>query len=479
MRRVRRYLAVTVTLILLLVGTFLALLLVRGNTFSLSGGITETGTIRLEISPTSNFVVFLDEQRQNVTSNNTVENVKPGEYTLKITKDQYTNWQQPVVVREGLVTDVSVRLFPESLKLTQITKSNISQATYSQSQRYSFFVVKDSPLGGNVGIWRQTLVKSNIPLIEEQPVKITNLTEPILNALNNNTLRMLPSNNADRLLLEISGSYYILDSNRYNEPTEANQLLLSYRVDDIKWLKDANNLVIKSGNLLIDYEISSKKSTVITFQNDSAPVYTVQQGTIIYYVNNKLYRYNNGTSQELELENVVLPANIRSIVGAETNDTNLLLLTESNTYFVYIPGSYLGDLGKYSLVSSSPTGRNLIVKDSNNQFQSLQVDISLTRNTVEVDTKATALPAGLNVSSIKWDANSNFFVYRENDVTDKLYTADRRGNNINLVLLSENMTEGSAYTITPDASSLVILLDDDTISETERRSNLYELNFVL
>lgn len=479
MQRARRYITVIVTLVLLIIGTFLALMLVRGNTFSISGGITETGTIRLEISPPTNFAVFLNEQRQNVTSNNTVDNVKPGEYTLKITKDQYTSWQQPIVVREGLVTDVSVRLFPESLKLTQITKTNISNVTYSQSRRYSFYVVKDSPLGGNVGIWRQTLVKSNIPLIEEQPVKITNLTQPILDALNSGTLRMIPSSNADRLLLEVSGSYYILDATRYNEPSEANQLVLSYRPDEIKWLKDANNLLIKSDNLLIDYDISSGRNTVITFQNDKQPIYTIQQGTVIHYINNKLYRYNNGSSTELELENVILPASIKALVGAENNDTNLLLVTETNVFFLYIPESYLGDLGKFNLITVSPTGRNLIVKDGEGQFQSIQVDISLTRNTVEVDTRVTTLPVTINTSSIRWDANSNFFVFKQSDITDKLYTADRRGNNINLVLLSENLSEDSVYTTTPDASSLIILLADDRTADADRRSNLYELNFVL
>lgn len=463
---------------ILIIGTIAALLLVRGNTIT-SSGISETGTVRLQVSPATQLSAFLDEQPKSVTSNNTLENVQPGTYQLRITKEGYTAWQQEIKVEAGLVTDVSVKLFPEELKLSQITQTNIGQTIFTSDRRRVFYVVSNSPLGGNVGIWQQSLVKSNIPLIEEQPVKITNITEPISTAIAAGTLQLTPSSNGDKLLLKAANLYYLLDTNRYNEPSNENMLNFSYQIDSIQWLRDNTNLVIKSGEVLVDYEVSSKKSTIITYTTGSQPVYALQQNSVAFILGSTLYRYNNGTTAEVELENITLPQGITAVFSGRDISESLLLNVGNKLYFLYITESFLGELGEYTLVSQSPNGLNLLVQDASNKFLSLNLDISLTQGNVKTAVFNTALGEELNVVSIHWDGASNFFSYRLNNEADKLYSADQTGNNVNLILQSENLPPISSYNVLPDASGLIILLRDTRgTTETDVRQNLYELKLI-
>lgn len=470
----RRIITVFTTL-LFIASIGIGLLIVRGNTIT-TDGISETGTIRLDISPSNGFEVYLNEQKQSVTSNNTVSSIQPGEYNLKITSPKYTVWQQQVVVYAGLVTDVSVKLFPESLKLEQITKTSIQQVAFASNNRQVFYLVQDSQLGGNIGLWEQNLVKNNIPLVDEQPVKLSNLTLPLSIGIAKNALSLIPAPNGEKLLVESASDFYVLDGNRYNEPTTANKLNFSFPVDKIDWLKDSSNLLIQSSSLLLDYELQTGKTTLITYQLAQAPIYSQQISSVVYYLNGKLYRYSNGQSTEIKLENISLPKNVTNIYSSQSNDSSLIIKTDGKLYYLYLPQSYIGELGSYQLVSFAPNGGSLIVKSAQGEFKSIEITISLTRSLVESNTRTTTLGSDFDPSSLVWDPASNFFVFRRLKEATKIYSADNTGNNIQAILSSENLLPGYDYKILSDGNSLVILLRDDQAAQT-KRNNLYSLKF--
>lgn len=475
MKRWLRYGIFIITTGILIVGTLLALLLVRGNTLT-PGGITQTGTIRLDVSPTQGFSVFLNEQKQNLTSNSTVENITPGEYTVRIVRTGYAEWQQPVEVQAGLVTTVSAKLFPESLQLDQITKSNISEVFFSASRRYAFYIVTDSPLGSNVGIWRQSLVPSGIPLIEERAVKITNITPAIASAIAAQNLRLLPTEDGSKILLILGAAIHLLDAGSYNEPSASNLINLSYQVDSIAWLNQASNLVIRSGNLLADYNIADVRTTVISYTNDTTPVFAVRSNSVYYYAQNQLWKYSGGTSRLIDLENISLPAGTSEIITPEANE-NILILKASNSYhYLYLSASYIKDLGAVEILTVSPNGQLLITKDPTGALASIELDISLVQNSAEVKTKATTLPTTLDASTITWDTGSRFFIFKQTSISDSLFSADRYGENITTLLTSENILTGKNYNITPNGENVIILLSDN--NEGSTRQNLYQLSLI-
>ncbi len=453
-------------------GTAYALITSRGNTLT-ADGISSTGTIRLTVTPGNAYSAYLNEQKQTITSNNTIENLAPGSYQLRIQKDDFTTWQQAIQIKAGLITDISAQLFPSVLQLEQLSKTNISQAIYSPSRRIVVYSATNSALGGNIGIWQQNLQRSNIPLIDESPIKITNLTSQIVEAANNKSLRVKISPNDDKLILQTGASIYLLDMGRYNEPSENNKLSFSFPVDSIDWLaKSSNNLLIRSNNLLIDYDISAKRSNIIVYQADQALTFTVNNLGVIYELKGSLYKYNSGVSNIIKLENIVLPKAIQQLYSGSDNETNLAITTDSDIFYLNTTNSYIGSLGKFSFLSMSPTGQNLLVKEGDS-IKSIRIDISLIRNSVDV-TQAKSAIISIVPESIIWETSGSYFVYQTSAEPTKIFSADRTGNNITTILSSEQI-KNSSYVISQDNSGLITTLLDS--SSSENRINLYKVKF--
>jgi hypothetical protein len=152
-----------------------------------------------------------------------------------------------------------------------------------------------------------------------------------------------------------------------------------------------------------------------------------------------------------------------------------VLKTGDNTYFLDIPQSSLTQLGNYSILSVAPSARHLIVKDGKGRIQTIEVEVSLLRDTVESTVRNTGLPDDIATSSIVWSPQSIYFVYQAEGAPKQLFTSDRTGNNISTVLLSETNIE-RFYGIPGDNSGIIVKLQD-SVEDSVIRSNLYKLNF--
>ena len=473
---IRKFLLGCVSTLIFVALVVVALIIARGNVLT-TEGILATGSIRFNVTPSGNYEVFLNEQGQKI-SNNSIASISPGNYELKITKTGYTSWQQSIVVHAGLVTDITVQLFPQELQLEQMSKTNIDKVFFSPTQHYVYYSITNYPLGTSVGIWKETLQQSNIPLIEERPLKITNITPAIESAVLGSKFKIKPSLDDGKILLITDSATYVLDATRYNETDATTLLNISYPIDDIEWLRGSSNLIIRSGNILIDYDLGAKTSTIITYTSDKAPIYTVTMESVIYTLNNELYKYTPGNNALIALENVALPANISRIRSGSLSDKNIVLEADSTLYYLNISESYLTQIGTYNLVSLSPTGRSLIVV-SGEKIESVEINISLVQNTVETVKRATGLVADINADGIIWDQQSNFFVFQNKSETDRIYSADFSGNNINLLLFSDSITSPAYFGIPANNSGLIVKLLDsqDQSSAGEIRANLYTLSF--
>jgi len=188
---IRKFLLGCVSTLIFVALVVVALIIARGNVLT-TEGILATGSIRFNVTPSGNYEVFLNEQGQKI-SNNSIASISPGNYELKITKTGYTSWQQSIVVHAGLVTDITVQLFPQELQLEQMSKTNIDKVFFSPTQHYVYYSITNYPLGTSVGIWKETLQQSNIPLIEERPLKITNITPAIESAVLGSKFKIKPS----------------------------------------------------------------------------------------------------------------------------------------------------------------------------------------------------------------------------------------------------------------------------------------------
>lgn len=479
-KKITRSLLAVLSLTFLVVATATALILARGNSIT-PQGLLPTGTLRVTSNVSDGLSIFINEQKKYLSSNNTIEGLMPGEYSVKVEKDNYTSWQQKVVIRQGLVTDVSVQLFPKELKLSQVTTTDVDKSFYTPKREYVFYVVADSPLGANIGIWKQTLQQAAIPLIEERPFKITNLTNEINSEIQSGNYTIIPAYNNERIILKTSKDIYLINADKTDDITAQHKLIFSYPVDDISWLRGSTNLLITSGNLLIDYDLDKKTSTIIEYGVKS-PIYTSSTESIIYTFNNQLYKYTPGTHTLIELENIVLPENITNIYTGIDNDKNIVLESKNKLYFLNTTESFLGEIGEYRLISISPSGRNLLLQDPDGKIKSLLIEISQTRDTVNMSTYSTGISNDLDEDTIIWDLNSRFFIYQSTKNSTSLFSADYTGNNINTILESAYLSLPGEYTISKEANGVLIkLLDEHTLEAGDvvstTRSNIYKLSF--
>lgn len=450
-------------------GGFLALLSARGNVIT-SNGLSGTGTIRVSVFPDSEVDVFLDEQQKSLSNNKTIDNVLPGEYQLRIQKEGFNAWEQRVSVREGLVSDISAQLFPTTIPITQLTTTGVQNFVTSKSGRVVYYVTSNSEIGSNIGIWRLNLQSGGLLGTSQSTTKISNITPEIKDSVDAGTYQIYPSPNDTRMLLVTTGGIYLLDANRYNEPTALNRLSFSYPLDLVSWLNDGTNLLIRSGNLLLDYNLSTNTSTLITYSL-TTPVFA-QTGSNVYFVSNdRMYRYNQGNTAQVRLENVSLPANISTIYSGDA-DSNLVLSADSRLYFLDISTSTLTSIGNFQLKSISPSGRELILSNGNNIFIA-NVSVSLVQNLVNIATRQLEIKE-LDANSISWAPNSVYFVFV--DKTDNsLKAASSYGTTVNT--LFDQLVEGTtsrAFSVNSDSTYVILKVKD---SNTEvNRDNIYRLD---
>jgi hypothetical protein len=123
----------------------------------------------------------------------------------------------------------------------------------------------------------------------------------------------------------------------------------------------------------------------------------------------------------------------------------------------------------------SKQGKNLLVKDGTT-IKSIAIEVSISHNTTEFSVNSTALTDMLDLGSIVWDANSSYFIFRNTGEDNKIYSADNTGNNINILLLSDNIAS-DAYGIPIDNSGLIVVMLDDANNTPTRQANLYKLKF--
>lgn len=474
--------------VFLTVAIVVALIYSQGNTIT-TEGIVSTGTIKLSVSPNIDFSVDLDGDTKQVNSSNTLNNISEGEYLLRITHPEYTDWEQTVQVRPGLVTDVSVQLFPKEIDFEQLSSTNINQVFFSASNRFAYYTVTDSSIGSDLGIWRQTLLDSNIPLISESANKISNLTSTIKTAALDGELVLLPSPDDNSLLIfnPTSNKYYLLQTNTYTEPSTDTEITFDYPIANISWLNN-NSLLIETDNILLDFNINQNESTIISYNADSDTTptpFTKSSSSVVFIKEGLIYQYFDGRAEEVELESISLPKNIEAVYSSKNNDTDFIITAHNNLYFFDLSSSLITNLGDLEIISIAPSTRRLIAKDtSTGELYNITIIVSLARNVIEVQKSKVSVTES-ELETAEWANNSNYFIYSvtsENETS--LYGADAFGRNSMALLEMSSQVTGRlnsplSFSIPSNNSGIVIVVPDNYVTSNSgtSRNNLYRIDF--
>ncbi|MBI2018921.1 PEGA domain-containing protein [Candidatus Daviesbacteria bacterium] len=254
----KRFIITISTLAVIGIVAGLAIFLARGYRFSPGEKrIVGTGIINISSEPDA-ASVFIDGHLTTAT-NATVASLTPKTYSVRVIKEGFIPWEKSINVKEGLVTEVKITLFPAIPTIYPLTFSGIKNPTLSaDSSKLAFIVPRSSAAGDNKkgGIWVWTMIKN-------QPIAFARSSEPhqIITSLSidfsNATLRW--SSDSKQIMATISNNNYLLNAdttnsdprditpilsatlNDWEESTRASDALLIKNIKDISLRKTASD----------------------------------------------------------------------------------------------------------------------------------------------------------------------------------------------------------------------------------------------
>lgn len=145
----------------------MAIFLAKGYTFSpQEKRIVGTGIISVSSQPDS-ASVYIDGHLTTAT-NATISSLSPKEYSVRIVKEGFIPWEKKIAVREGLVSEVKMTLFPAIPTIYPLTFTGVENPKLSPDGDKLAYIV---PSGKKAGVWVWTMAKN-------QPIAFARGAEP-------------------------------------------------------------------------------------------------------------------------------------------------------------------------------------------------------------------------------------------------------------------------------------------------------------
>lgn len=218
-----RHFIVTVIMATIIFGASgVAIFLAKGYTFSPDQQkIIGTGIISVKSEPDS-ASVYIDDHLTTAT-NATISSLPPKEYKVRVIKEGFIPWEKVVNVKEGLVSELKIRLFPAIPTMYPLTFNGIKNPSLSPDSSKLVFIV---PSGRRAGIWVWSMVK-------DQPIAFARSAEPhqigqSSNLVDYSNVTFKWSPDSKEVIATTGNNNYLFDSERLNtEPRDITPTLQS------------------------------------------------------------------------------------------------------------------------------------------------------------------------------------------------------------------------------------------------------------
>lgn len=243
----KRFLITIVTLVVIGLAAAIAIFFAKGYTISTTEKrIVGTGIITISSEPDA-ASVFIDGHLTTAT-NATVSSLPTKTYSIKVVKEGFIPWEKQVSVKEGVVTEVKVTLFPAIPTIYPLTFTGVKNPILSPDGSKLVYIVPGT--GKKSGVWVWTLARN-------QQIAFARSSEPhqiassIIADFSEAVLKWSPD--SKQVLATLGNNNYLLDSDRLNEqPPDITPLLsvtLTGWAEDIESKEAVRNLTIKDVSL--------------------------------------------------------------------------------------------------------------------------------------------------------------------------------------------------------------------------------------
>ncbi|OGE25597.1 hypothetical protein A3C26_03570 [Candidatus Daviesbacteria bacterium RIFCSPHIGHO2_02_FULL_39_12] len=237
----KRFIITIVTLVIIAIAAGAAIFFAKGYTFSTKEKrIVGTGIITITSQPDS-ASVFIDGHLTTAT-NATISSLAPKDYSIKVVKEGFIPWEKQVSVKEGLVSELKITLFPAIPTIYPLTFNGVSNPVLSPDETKFAYIVAGANLTGSAakkaGVWIWTMSNN-------QPIAFTRSSEPHQIATNSiadfSKAALRWSADSKQILATVGENNYLLDADKLNENPKDITPMLSATLkswEDDKKVKD-------------------------------------------------------------------------------------------------------------------------------------------------------------------------------------------------------------------------------------------------
>ncbi len=237
----RRFLFTLLTLVIIFSAAAVAIFLAKGYTFSSKDkGLVGTGIISITSLPDA-ASVYIDGHLTTATNAN-IASLQPKEYDVRVIKEGFIPWEKKVKVREGLVTDLKITLFPSIPTIYPLTFNGVKNPILSPDGSKLAYIVPASATK-KAGVWIWTL-EDNRPIAFARGAQPHQIAQTGAIDYTNSVLRFSPD--SKQVLASLGANNYLLNDESINsEPKDITPMLQStLKVWDDD-LKSTNALIIE------------------------------------------------------------------------------------------------------------------------------------------------------------------------------------------------------------------------------------------
>ncbi len=215
----KRFVITILTLLAIVVAAGVVIFLAKGYTFSpVEKRIVGTGIITVSSQPDS-ASVYVDGHLTTAT-NATISSLSPKQYSVRIVKEGFIPWEKQITVREGLVTEVKVTLFPAIPTIYPLTFTGVANPVLSPDGDKLAYIVR---VGKKAGVWVWTMAK-NQPIAFARSSEPHQITTSATADFSKATLRW--SSDSKQVLATVGNNNYLLEFDRLNtEPRDITPVL--------------------------------------------------------------------------------------------------------------------------------------------------------------------------------------------------------------------------------------------------------------
>lgn len=339
-----------------------AIFLAKGYTFSpQEKRIVGTGIISVSSQPDS-ASVYIDGHLTTAT-NATISSLSPKEYSVRIVKEGFIPWEKKIAVREGLVSEVKVALFPAIPTIYPLTFTGVENPTLSPDGDKLAYIV---PSGKKAGVWVWTMAKN-------QPIAFARGAEPHQIATSQTAdfskASLKWSSESKQVLATVDPNNYLLEADRLNsEPRDITPTLAATFKSWDEDIKSKNELRIESMQDIRLKQIASDSAllrwspdeTKMMVRKNSISEKELKEGTL--FADFKVYDLEDKKEYPLPAarSHMWLPDS-RHIILVEEGSISIVDFDGTNKAVIYA-GSFLDnfifpwpDSSRLVIISSFPT----------------------------------------------------------------------------------------------------------------------------